>query len=188
LNWRREDAVTALTQLSRPVGIFFYRGDSSEGSDMWWLFHSEAPTAIGSGQNRGRRQQSLAFEWEEEWETAEEPIGHVHEILKRLTDGGLLGTDGSKGDNDGRLLPHENPYSELCRFLGERNIDPGDAMQQAQRVTGPLGHSFECIGCIDRIDDSDKGPTLIWQVRQPTSDCSLARADDARMSSPRSKS
>ncbi len=49
-------------------------------------------------------------------------------------------------------------------FLGERGIAPAEAMNQAGSFKGPLGHTFECIGCINRRRKWDNGPVLIWQV------------------------
>ncbi len=55
INWLHADALEAIAQLHDPIGVFFYRGDSSEGSNLWWLFHME----------QGEREWD-ANDWEEE--------------------------------------------------------------------------------------------------------------------------
>ena len=132
LNWFGSPGLGALHNFAGRIGVFFYRGDSSEG---------------GSGTP---------------WLAVEDEGGHMHDILARLVDGGLIVTDGSNGMmNDHVICRH---YGGLSRFLYNRDVTPLEAMQQSNAFTGPLGHKFECVGCVDCICPDDKGPTLIWQV------------------------
>lgn len=164
IEWQREDGLRALRSLDRSIGIFFYRGDSSEGSDLWWLFHDDG-SQVG---RRAGKSQRLRRD-PEKMVDANEPFGLFHEVLDRLVDGGLIVTDGSKGDGDGYITRDGNPfaYPALSDFLGQRKISPEEAMRESKSFTGPLGHSIQCVGCLDRIHSNDKGPTLIWQIRKP---------------------
>ena len=162
IKWICGDGLEAIAELDDRIGVFFYRGDSSEGSDLWWLFHTE------------QEMESDADGWEQEDEEDEDfgetlgLHGLFHEVLNRLADGALLVTDGSKGDGDGTISPADpNSYSQISAFRGRRDIIPADAMNQAESFRGPLGHTFECVGCINQMRRYDKGPVLIWQVGSP---------------------
>jgi hypothetical protein len=160
IEWQCEDGLKALRSLDRSIGIFFYRGDSSEGSDLWWLF--DAGGSPKHKVDRLRRSPRKRID-------DDEPVGLIHEVLSRLVDGGLIVTDGSKGDGDGYITRDGNPfaYPALSEFLGKKEVTPEEAMRESKSFTGPLGHSFHCVGCLDRIHSNDKGPTLIWQIRKP---------------------
>ena len=102
VRWYMRRGPSALRNLSERLGVFFYRGDSSEGgSGTWWLGRSD------SG-GRG--------------------FGQMLDVLDRLVEGGLIVTDGSNG----RLVPNSNPYCELSRFLGDYDADPAEACRSAQ--------------------------------------------------------
>jgi len=158
ISWLQMDALEAIEQLDDRIGIFFYRGDSSEGSNLWWLFHTK-PAEGAEG----------ATDWEDEDEIDPPHRGLFHKVLGRLADGALIVTDGSKGDGDGTIEPGDpNSYSPISSFLGKREITPVEAMNESESFRGPLGHSFECVGCISPPRQGDKGPVLIWQVRSPS--------------------
>ena len=174
-------------------GIFIRRiADALAGSPETTLrvwappgpLHPNAESAIGSAGSRflerlgaegvavpWKTQKEGADEEDEEDEDFGETLGLqclFLDVHTRLADGALLGTDGSKVDGDGTSSPADpNSYSQISAFRGRRDIIPADAMNQAESFRGPLGHTFECVGCINQMRRYDKGPVLIWQVGSP---------------------
>lgn len=103
------------------MGVFFYRGDSQGegGSGTWWLT------------------------------TSRKRPGLFDQALARLTDGGLVVTDGSNC---------MRPYRRLAAFHS-KSIG-SDAVSLARAFHDGRGHRFECIG----YAGERYGPTLVWQV------------------------
>jgi hypothetical protein len=151
------DALEAITELENRIGVFFYRGDSSEGSNLWWLFHTEQEM----GQTDGWEQE------DEEDEDFGETLG-LHGLFHGAqSPSGRRATGRMGRDGDGTKPADPNSQFQISAFRGRRDIIPADAMNQAESFRGPLGHTFECVGCINQMRRYDKGPVLIWQVGSP---------------------
>jgi hypothetical protein len=103
------------------LGVFFYRGDSEEGSGTLWLTVREWHKA----KKRKRR-----------W--------LIHEVLDKLIDGGLIATDGSmcKGEH--------NPYREFRRFHGNQEVSDTEAVKLMSPFEDDTGRFFRCIGCLGK--------------------------------------
>ncbi len=128
---RRGYGASALHKEINKLGVFFYRGDSSEGSNTPWL-------AVRKWHIPRKRKRWL-----------------MHTVLNKLTDGGLLVTDGSRCEGA------HNPYKELRRFCCQ---DIGaESVQLAQSFGDDEERTFRCVGYAGRKN----GPTLVWQVSKP---------------------
>ncbi len=138
---RRGFSTCALFQLPK-LGVFFYRGDSSEGSNVAWL--------RASNWSRNKRQKWL-----------------FHEVLDRLANGGLVVTDGSRHEGANGLIIKTQPetghypFLELARFHGNNEIGNAAAKQSNSFEDDEERH-FECVG----YAGNKRGPTLIWRVTQ----------------------
>ena len=136
---RRGFSTCAFGRLPK-IGVFFYRGDSSEGSNVAWL--------RASNWSRNKTQKWL-----------------FHEVLGRLVDGGLVVTDGSRHEDAGGLpvttQPQKGyfPFLELARFHTNNEIGI-DAVKLAESFRDDEGRHFKCVGYAGQ----KYGPTLIWRV------------------------
>ena len=131
-----------------PLGVFFYRGDSAGegGSGNLWL-NTE----------------------------------HLKEVLDKLVDGGLMVLDGSDGSmyhrkasgpyhplwyhydsEEFRHLPRSIRRSRRCRYYDKAT--PMEILKRKRPFVDPFGNTFKCIG----YAGERYGPTLIWQIRNPT--------------------
>lgn len=134
----RRTGPSALRTEVGALGIFYYRGDSTEG---------------------GRKTHWLTIQ---KWNHPPSQLKTlskgclIFEVLDKLVNGGLLVTDGSmcEGEN--------NSYKELRRFRSNHNIGK-QAVEQVEAFTDPMNRKFRCIG----YAGESKGPTLIWQVSKP---------------------
>jgi hypothetical protein len=126
------------------IGVFFFRGTSTEGSSTRWLTVREwgnPETGERMRRKRARRK----------W--------RIFEILERLVDGGLIVTDGSM------CFGKNNPYRELKKLIGDTTISNIDAVVAMQPFEDPDGRRFRCVGCLGR-QRSENGPTMVWQVER----------------------
>lgn len=119
IHLRRGYSVSAFRKEITTLGVFFYRGDSSEGSNTPWLLAIRRRL----GQPGTDRHYYL-----------------LGEVLDKLIDGGLVVTDGSRCEN------RSNPYKPLRQFLMCHQMPGRDAIEQTQPFTGPEGHIFICVG------------------------------------------
>lgn len=127
LHRRRGFSVSAFHKLPN-IGVFFYRRDSSEGSSVAWL---AAPDY-----SPRKRQKWL-----------------VQELMDKMSDKGLIVTDGSRCDGK------HNPYKGFRQFSRDRTIGE-EAVSQAEPFEDLEGRKFECVGYAGK----GNGPTLIWQI------------------------
>ena len=86
--------------------------------------------------------------------------GYFPKVLDKLTDKGLIVTDGLHYQYE-----ENNPYSELLKFYKNRQISRERAMSQAHLFTDDTGRTFHCVGYTLL---ATMGPTLIWQVKKST--------------------
>lgn len=125
---RRRGFATKAFHSLKSIGVFFYRRDSSEGSSTAWL---AAPNYSPNKQQR--------------W--------LVHEVVDKMTDKGLIVTDGSRCDGE------HNPYKGFRQFHLNSNLHHEGA-RMAEPFEDDEGRKFQCVGYAGR----GNGPVLIWQV------------------------
>lgn len=118
IHLRRGYSVSALRKEFSALGVFFYRGDSSEGSNTPWL----------SSMRRRQHQPGSGRYW------------LIEEVLDKLVDGGLFVTDGSRCEG------RSNPYRPLRQFAMRRNLNGQNLAEQVEPFIGPRGHEFVHMG------------------------------------------
>ena len=142
---RRGYSYCAFNKVEFVLGVFFYRGDSGEGSNTPWLSTLGGPR----------------------------PRSFIGEVLERLVDGGLLVTDGSRCGEYCPLgqVRHSFPYAELARFREPGSPRGPETANLAHSITDPAGRRLDCVGYAGA---AHSGPTLIWKVTKPSAEISLS--------------
>jgi hypothetical protein len=122
------------------LGIFFFRGISSEGgSNHSWM--SDKPVYMIRGEPKVRL---------------------IHMLLNALPDGGLIVTDASLGYFQDKHIKKSHEYYPLHEFFSNRDVSCQEAYERAKPFEDSFGRSFRCVG----YAGMKNGPTLIWQVRK----------------------
>jgi len=120
------------------LGIFFFRGTSSEGgSDHSWV--------------NSRKQRILDLD---------NPITLVDKLVSILPDGGVIVTDGSNSASSHYDLGESKEYAAFSQFI-KSDLTCEEAYQLANPFTDNSGNKFTCIGFAGKKN----GPTLIWQFQ-----------------------
>jgi len=138
---RRGSGICGLKKRIDQLGVFYYRGDSSEGSNTPWL--SVHPYMRRNGRYMRR-------------------VGRKHpfdEVLDRIVDKGLIVTEGSWCE-----------YGELLEFNRAAHYGKDDVVEaivKAESFTDSRRFSFECVGYAGHRRENCA--SLIWQVRRPES-------------------
>ena len=122
------------------LGIFFFRGTSSEGgSNHPWMSDKEVQMLHG-----------------------EPRVRLIHKLLDALPDGGLIVTDASLGFFGDIPVKLSNDYYPLHEFHDKTDITCQEAYERARPFEDSFGRSFQCIG----YAGMKNGPTLIWQIHK----------------------
>jgi len=117
------------------LGIFFFRGTSSEGgANHPWLSDKEVRMIHGKPR-----------------------IRLILNMLDALPNGGLIVTDGSLGYFRDNPVKKSNDYYPLHEFRNRTDITCQEAYRRARPFADSFGRSFRCVGYAGII----KGPTLI---------------------------
>ena len=147
IHLRRGYSVSAFRKEITALGVFFYRGDSSEGSNTPWL----SGISRRSGQPGIDRHYYL-----------------LGEVLDKLIDGGFVVTDGSRCEN------RSNPYKPLRQFLMCHQMPGRDTVEQTQPFTDPNGYVLICVGyagnrhgptLIWQVHRPQSAPTTVAEVQ-----------------------
>jgi hypothetical protein len=138
---RRGYSVSGFGKVVSNLGVFFYRGDSREGSNIPWL-------TVHGWHKRHRRKYRKRVE-----------ESFLFRVLNSLINGGLLVTDGS------RCRGKHAPYKEFRSFLGKDDVGAEAVDLVRPFHDDEYGRNFCCVGYAGQR----YGPTLVWQVTKTES-------------------
>jgi len=136
INRRRGYSVSGFRKVVANLGVFFYRGDSFDGSNIPWL-------TVHGWHKRHRRKYRKRIE-----------DTFLFRVLNSLVDGGLLVTDGSRCDG------RHAPYKEFKRYHSRDDVGAEAVGLVKPFHDDEYGRYFRCVGYAGQR----YGPTLIWQV------------------------
>ncbi len=123
---------------SNSLGIFFFRGTSSEGgSNHPWISDKKVRMLYG-----------------------EKKVQLLPKLLDVLPSGGLIVTDASLGYFCDSPMKETNPYYPMHEFHDRPYISCEEAYLKARPFEDDEGRCFSCIGYAGMRN----GPTLVWQV------------------------